>query len=408
MKKQVLLILMVVLSLVLTACTTSSGTLLKEATAKQLELKSFESSSTFFVDIDTAFLKKRLELDMDTKQIDTFNSKVDFHVGANLLALAGLKVQPNKDGIVTFSLISKNGESILGTSQDEIGIQLSNNTAMLEDAFGEGKGEDFNVLVLTMQDAMRELMKEYIKDYGYTFNSNQIKNNGDVTIVLPNGKRIETEHVEIEMTALDAVEMLQYSLNYFLENKEFQDYFYDSISELPTMVSAFAPAKEIDSTEIQAGLDKMKVELNSAIKDLISKLENVKTTYLLEYKEELNEFAKINLGMYIGKEDKETYQTTFALQLNYTKAVADLDLEGLKGLPLVPGDSITISSVDQYWNHNKKLEPIKVPSRLVSMEELSQMEDVGEELKEIAGEDSLIAQMAEFFEQMAMDTTDTN
>src|SRR5690606_12334835 len=48
----------------------------------------------------------------------------------------------------------------------------------------------------------------------------------------------------------------------------------------------------------------------------------------------------------------------------------------------------------QIWNHNKALEPIAVPKKLVSMEEIMAMESV-DEFKQVAGENSLLAQIAE-------------
>ncbi|MGO4888763.1 copper amine oxidase N-terminal domain-containing protein [Anaerobacillus sp. MEB173] len=387
MKKYSVLALFVALAMVITACTSPAGLLLKEATMKQLELDSFEAKSTISVDIDTAEMEDSFVLEAYTKQVDMLNSVVDFYVEGDLLSLAGLEVQPNEDGKVSLQIISKDGNSILASKEDDIGLQLAD-LSMMEEELGEGEFEQF---IVTIQDAVREFVKAYVDDYGYTLND--IVNHGQVTIQLPNGQSVNTNHIEVSLSVVEVIEMLQYSLNHFIENDELQETFYSTFLGLPLMMGDTASEDaQLSEEELQEMLESIQAEGNAALKGFVDSLEEMKQEFLLENEELLNDLVTISYHTYIGVNDKQTYQTELSLQINYTEELADQEIEELQSLPFAPGDSIKLTSKDQYWNHNKQLDPITVPSQLVTMEEL--MENI-DEFKAMAGENSLLAQIAE-------------
>jgi len=400
MKKYSIIALLLTMMMIVSACTSSSGLLLKEATLKQLDFNSFEASSTMTVDIDSAEFKDVFKIEMDTKQIDYLNSSSDIRIGSDLLALMGVDVKPGQEN-VTISLISHNGDTILTTSEDKKGLLLSDTSALLAEELGEGKQEEFQQVFLSVKDIFTDLIKDYIDDYSYSLN--QIESHGNVNITLPNGKTVTTEHIEVQLSVLDLIDMLQYSLTYFLDNNEMQDSFYEAIAGLPELVMPLVEVdEEIDTDEVKASLsNEIRPEVNAAIKDFISQLDEWKETPLLKNEKVANEFARLSLHYYINPKDKQTYQSEFDLTLKYTEDLAQLELEGMKEAPFVPGNSITISTKDQYWNHNGKIDPIQVPGQLISMDELAEMEGV-EDLKAALGESSLLARLAEPFIGMAV------
>ncbi|RKD25874.1 hypothetical protein BEP19_02780 [Ammoniphilus oxalaticus] len=399
MRKFSIMALVLAMMLVVSACSSSSGLLLKEATLKQLDLESFQASSTITVDIDSALFKNAFKVEMDTKQVDYWNTSSDIKLDASLLALAGVDVAPGQE-TVTLSLLTHNGDTIVTSSQDQKGIVLSSTSELLADEFGEGKEEQFQELFLSVKDIFTDLIKDYIEDYSYSFD--QIESHGNVNITLPNSKTVTTEHIEVQLSVVDLIDMLQYSLTYFLDNKEMQDSFYEAIAALPELVMPLVEGtdEEINPAELKDALiNEARPEINAGIKEFIAQLEEFKTTPLLANEEVANNFARLSLHSYVDPKDKETYQTEFELTLKYTDELAQLDLEGMKGAPFLPGDSITISAKDQYWNHNGKIDPIKVPNQLVSMEELVELESV-EDAKAVLGENSLLARLAEPFINM--------
>src|SRR5690625_4542345 len=125
MKKYSILAFIVAIMMVVSACSTSAGLLLKEAAIKQIELESFEGKSSLSVSIDTTSMENTFKIGMDTKQVDLLNSAVDFHIGSDLLALAGVELGSDVGDQVTLSIISKDGDSIISTPKDDIGIELS-------------------------------------------------------------------------------------------------------------------------------------------------------------------------------------------------------------------------------------------------------------------------------------------
>lgn len=376
----------------LAACTSSSGLLLKESTLKQMELESFEGKSTLAVDIDTTSMNQSFEVEMDTKQVDLLNSVVDFQVGTDLLALLGLHVEPTNDGSVTLSMISKDGESIITSSEDDIGIQLSDISA--EEEFGIGNEEEYVEFLTSFQDILHQLMEDYLENYDFSLN--HIESHGEVLIDLPNGESMNTEHIEVELSGAEILDMLHYSLSHFLENEELQEQFFKEFSNLQLLMLDFVNMnEEISEEEIQEELQMIETELTSAIEELVITLEEFQSEHVAENEDMLNDFASVSLDTYIGVDDTETYQMEYATEFTFTEELADLILEDTnEPLPFSIGDSITLSSKDQIWNHNQDVGPIEVPDELITPDMLMELESV-EDFKEIAGEDALFSQIAE-------------
>lgn len=384
MKKFSFFALVVAVMMIISACSTQAGLLLKQSTLKQLEVESFEGSSTVSFDIDTQMYKNTFDIQVDTKQIDMFNTVVDIHIPSNLLLLAGVEVE---DGL-TVSIISKDGDSLIGFPQDDIGFSLATMDEAFEGLIEEEK-EKVEQLIVTLQEAMIELAKQYIQDFNFSLK--HIENHGNVKVTLPNGEKVDTTHVEVKLDALEALDLLHYSFTYFLENESFQQSFYETIAQLPQMFGDLGEVEE----EIDFDIEEIKEEMNSAIALIASELEMVRTD-LEEHADMISELATVSLHSYIGK-DKETYKTEFIFNIAYTEKIANLQLEELEGLPFAPGDSITISTEDYMWNHNKTVAPIELPSRIITMDELNEVEDA-EGFKQLVGEDTIIAQLADEFE----------
>ncbi len=389
MKKFSMLILLLTFVLIVSACTSQGGLLLKEAALKQMELESFEGKSTLTVDINMAEMKNVFELELDTKQVDMLNSVVDIHMNGDLLALAGLDLPINGDEKVTLSLISKNGDSIITTSKDDIGVKFSDMSTILEDGTTE---EEFEQIFVSIQDKFKDIMKDYLEDY--SFSLNQIESHGQVSLQLPNGESVLTEHIEINFTVLELIEMLQYSINHLLENDHIQESVFETMVELQLRTGdVTGMEEEINPEELQEVYDMLSTEFTTAMEEFVSVLEEAKTNYLSDYEDIFNDFTKLSANTYIGVNDKETYQVEYELEFTYTDEIAALEIEELNNL-FAPGDSIKISSKDQIWNHNKTTGPIDVPNQLVLLDELMELESI-EDFKAIAGEDSLLALLVE-------------
>lgn len=394
MKKLSVLALVLALTLAVTACASPSGLLLREATVKQMDLESYESMTTFSFDVNSLLMKNSFSFDVYAKQVDLLNTLTEIYVGQDLLALAGFELKPATNGKVALELIMKDGEMIVSSSEDHVGIQLMNMLEMpgaeLNSLPFESK-EELEEWILTLQDKFREIFKAYLADYDFSLE--QIHDQGQKMIDLPNGDNVNTQHIQVELSALDLVNMLHYSLNHFVDDEEFQEAFYTMLVDM-TLLEEGKTASDIPASELANMREAMQTEINPAVKEMAAELETLISEELSEQEQALVDSASFVVDTYIGVDDKEIYQMDYRLDLMYSEELSELDMEEMQDIPLLPGDSFSFVMSQQIWNHNKALDPISVPSQLIPMEKIMEMKNV-DEFKEVAGENSLLAQIAE-------------
>ena len=344
--------LVLALMLIFTACASPSGLLLKEATLKQMELESFESMTTFSFDMNTFLMSNSFNLEIYAKQIDLLNSLSKFYVQPEWLALAGLQVNPSS-GKVAFDVIMKDGELIIGTSEDHVGIHFSNFLAMPEgEELPFETKEELEAWLATIQEKVREVFKAYLAEYAFSLD--HIHDLGQTSISLPNGETVETTHIQLELSLFDLLNLIHYSLEHVVADEEFQPAFYNMLVEL-TLLEEGKVASELADAEVAELKATLQEEINPLVQDLADGLKEFIEKELSNYEDVmLGAFSSV-IDTYIGVDDQEVYQQDYRLDFTYTAALNELELEGKENLPFLPGDSISISLSQQIWNHNEQL-----------------------------------------------------
>src|SRR5690606_6549168 len=110
----------------------------------------------------------------------------------------------------------------------------------------------------TIQEKVREVFTAYLADYDFSLK--QIRDLGQKTISLPNGSKVDTTQIQIELSVLDLLNMLHYSLNHFVQDAEFQEAFYSMLVDM-TLLEEGKTVSDVTASEIA----EMKKELQKEI-----------------------------------------------------------------------------------------------------------------------------------------------
>lgn len=388
MKKiSIVLAVFLVLAIVLTACSTSSGLLLREAFVNYSALKSFESETSLAITMKNGAEELAFGSDIYTKVVDLNNSEIHFTLDPAIFAFLGLASPESADieKKAALKLLIKDGEMFLTSNQDKVGISLGNfyemlGTGLEEEGTAEQQAQlqEEQAQLQEEQEKAVENLQKFIKGYlqNYEFTLQNLSNKGLVNIALPNGSSVTTEHIQIELGYDELIQMLEYSLKHANAHPELFDY----VAEY--------------EEDIQGEIDQMLIDLQGMKEELANDS---------EAQELMNSF-KLKVNAYVNPVDKQIYQLN--LNVNFKlPSMEEFDPEDFTAeeleQPMLPlmmmgGYDFSISIDHKIWNHNQALSPVAIPATTYHIDDLEDEEKYQEFVTE-AGEDSYLVQLMELF-----------
>jgi hypothetical protein len=396
------LCLLLIVSIFLSACGTPSGIMLKDALVKQSVLDSYESKTSISLDVNSSVEQQLFEVELYTKVLDAMN--LEYHLSANdaILDLLGIEKPVDQKEQPTLKALVKEGEIVLTSNQDKAGISFGNVFEILEGSTGEelteAEKEELKNLHKNLRKAFQELLTNYLKEYKFPLS--KIQNKGIAYVELPNGTQVSTTHIQVELTIPEVANMVEYSLQHLLNNEELQQSVIDFVIAMAS--SQNLTLEELSDEELKEMEEEIKQSMKEDLPKAIEEIQEFEKELANDEMKPVVENVQLFVDTYIGGQDKEVYQQDFSVLATYTSELEEqgVDGEGVSAempFEMKDGDTVEFKVSNKIWNHNKKLSPVELPETLFTIEDLEVMDGI-EDFREVSGENSLLAQIFEQFE----------